>query len=273
MPASNRLSLLFSLLLLILLPLAMGSAMMSSLGKINLDAGYALLLIAAIVLGSLINIPLKRIVQDRPVWSHPLQIWGLDKTLPRWTIRRRETVLAVNVGGCMVPFAISLFLIAQLVRLGEDAVWGVTLATAITTFICYIAARPVAGVGIVMPGFRVPRCRSHVGAPARTRRSPACRFRRRHDRPPHWRGLLSHRRTDTQSARRRDGLHRRRRHLRWHPALGDPGRPARLTKSGQGLMSIRARSCSTRLLMPRAVFMSASPPDESPERALATPRA
>jgi len=156
MPASNRLSLLFSFLLLILLPLAMGSAMMSSLGKINLDAGYALLLIMAIVLGSLINIPLKRIVQDRPVWSHPLQIWGLDKTLPRWTIRRRETILAVNVGGCMVPFAISLFLIAQLVRLGEDAIWGVTLATAITTFICYIAARPVPGVGIVMPGFVSP---------------------------------------------------------------------------------------------------------------------
>lgn len=156
MPASNRLSLLFSLLLLILLPLAMGSAMMSSLGKINLDAGFALLLIAAIVLGSLINIPLKRIVQDQPVWSHPLQIWGLDKTLPRWTIRRRETVLAVNVGGCMVPFAISLFLIAQLVRQGEDAIWGVTQATAITTFICYIAARPVPGVGIVMPGFVSP---------------------------------------------------------------------------------------------------------------------
>jgi len=156
MPASNRLSLLFSLLLLILLPVAMGTAMISSLGKLNLDVGFALLLICAIVLGSLINIPLKRIVQDRPVWSHPLQIWGLDKTLPRWTIRRRETVLAVNVGGCMVPFAISLFLIAHLVRLGEDAIWGVTLATAITTFICYIAARPVQGVGIVMPGFVSP---------------------------------------------------------------------------------------------------------------------
>jgi uncharacterized membrane protein len=149
------------LLLLILLPLAMGSAMMSSLGKINLDAGYALLLIIAIVLGSLINIPLKRIIQDRPVWSHPLQIWGLDKTLPRWTIRRRETILAVNVGGCMVPLAISLFLIAQLVRLGEDAIWGVTMATAITTFICYLAARPVPGVGIVMPGFASPA----AGAP------------------------------------------------------------------------------------------------------------
>lgn len=156
MPASNRLSLLFSVVLMIVLPLAMGTAMVSSLGKLNLDIGFAVLLILSIVVGSLVNIPLKRTAQDRPVWSHSLQIWGLDKTLPRWTIRRRETILAVNVGGCMVPFGISLFLIAHLVRLGSDAVWGVTLATGITTIICFLAARPVAGVGIVMPGFVSP---------------------------------------------------------------------------------------------------------------------
>ena len=99
MPASNRLSLLISVILMIVLPLALGSAIMSSFAKLHLDAGQALLLIIAIVLGSLVNIPLKRIVQDQPVWSHPLQVWGLDKTLPRWTIRRRETILAVTVGG------------------------------------------------------------------------------------------------------------------------------------------------------------------------------
>lgn len=156
MPATNRLSLLFSVILMIVLPLALGSAMVSSLAKLHLDTGQALLLIIAIVLGSLLNIPLKRIVQDQPVWSHPLQVWGLDRTLPRWTIRRRETVLAVNVGGCLVPFLMSMFLLAHLIRAGEDAVWGVTVATGITTFICYIAARPVPGVGIVMPGFISP---------------------------------------------------------------------------------------------------------------------
>lgn len=156
MPASNRLSLLMSVVLLVLVPIALGQAMLSSLGKLHLSAEQALLLIMAIVGGSLVNIPVKRIVREQPVWSHPLQVWGLDRTLPRWTIRRRETIIAVNVGGCMVPLGISIFQIAWLTRMGPDALWGVAAATAVTTVICIVAARPVHGVGIVMPAFISP---------------------------------------------------------------------------------------------------------------------
>ena len=63
---------------------------------------------SGISVGSTINIPVKRIVREQPVWSHPMAIWGLDRTLPRWTIRRRETIIAVNVGGCMIPVLLML---------------------------------------------------------------------------------------------------------------------------------------------------------------------
>jgi uncharacterized membrane protein len=156
MPASNRLSLLLTFVLMIVLPVALGQAMLSSLAKLHLEPREAILLIIAIVLGSLINIPVKYIQRDQPVWSHPLQVWGLDGALPRWTTRSNHTIIAVNVGGCMVPLGICYFLLADLYRMGPQLMWDVGLATAFTTLICYIAARPLPGVGIVMPGFISP---------------------------------------------------------------------------------------------------------------------
>jgi uncharacterized membrane protein len=76
--------------------------------------------------------------------------------LPRWTTRSNHTIIAVNIGGCMVPLGISFFLLAWLARTGQDVMADVALATAITTVICYVAARPLPGVGIVMPGFISP---------------------------------------------------------------------------------------------------------------------
>lgn len=156
MPNSNRLSLLISFLLMLALPLALGQAMLTSLAKLHLTPNQAIMILIAIVVGGAVNIPLKRIVRDQPVWSHPLQIWGLDRSLPRWTIRRRETIIAVNVGGCMIPVLLMLVQLAYLIPMGPDVIWGVALASAINTFICYIAARPMQGVGIVMPGFVSP---------------------------------------------------------------------------------------------------------------------
>jgi uncharacterized membrane protein len=155
-PTSNRLSLLVSLVLLIVIPILLGQAMIASLTKLHLTPNQAFQIMIAIVLGGLVNIPIKRIVREQPVWSHPLAIFGIDRSLPRWTIRRRETIIAVNVGGCLVPLGIALFQLAYLSRMGADTMWAVTAAVAINTIVCYAAATPVQGVGIVMPGFVAP---------------------------------------------------------------------------------------------------------------------
>ncbi len=156
MPTSNRLSLVVSFILLIIIPILLGQAMISSLTKLHLSPSQAFQLMVAIVLGGLVNIPIKRLVREQPVWSHPLTVFGLDRSLPRWTIRRRETIIAVNVGGCLVPLGIAAFQLAYLSKLGPDALWAVAAAIAINTLVCYVAATPVQGVGIVMPGFVAP---------------------------------------------------------------------------------------------------------------------
>lgn len=156
MPTSNRMSLLVTLLMALALPLLLWPLFVQSLQKLHLSPDMALKLTIAIVLGGLINIPIKRIVHERPVWSHPLTIFGLDRAMPRWLIHRRETVLAVNVGGCIIPVGIAIYQLTHLAPLGEPALSAAALATAIVTFVSYMAATPVAGVGIVMPGFVAP---------------------------------------------------------------------------------------------------------------------
>lgn len=65
-------------------------------------------------------------------------------------------MIAVNVGGCLIPVGIAIYQIVHLWPLGEAALSAAALATAFVTFISFLAATPVAGVGIVMPGFIAP---------------------------------------------------------------------------------------------------------------------
>jgi uncharacterized membrane protein len=156
MPVSNRMSMLVTVLMVLALPLLLWPLFVTSLQKLHLSPQWALNLTIAIIIGGLINIPVKRIVRERPVWSHPLAVFALDSTIPGWLIHRRETVIAVNVGGCLIPVGIAIYQLTHLAPLGAEALWGAALATLIVTFVSYAVATPVAGVGIVMPGFVAP---------------------------------------------------------------------------------------------------------------------
>ena len=84
MPTSNRLSMFIGILMLVLFPFFFTQVALVSLQKLHLSSDTAFRLMLAIVFGGLINIPVKRFVQHRPVWSHPLAAYGLDKAMPRW---------------------------------------------------------------------------------------------------------------------------------------------------------------------------------------------
>jgi uncharacterized membrane protein len=156
MPTSNRLSMLVGFVMLILFPIVFGQVALAGLQKLHITPDWAFRLVLAIIIGGLINIPVKRIVKEKPVWSHPLSVFGLDKTMPRWMVQRSETIIAVNVGGCLIPVGIALYQLGFIAPLGREALSAVALAVAINTFVCYLAATPVPSVGIVMPGFVAP---------------------------------------------------------------------------------------------------------------------
>jgi hypothetical protein len=99
----------------------------------------------------------------------------------------RKTVVAVNVGGALIPSIVSLYLLWQFPDIAGVAIVGVTLVAIVP----HLTSRPVAGVGIV----------SRTSIPAR-----CCH--------------LYHFRCDTGSSNRkrlRFGLHQR---SAWHPCWG-----------------------------------------------------
>src|SRR6266403_4356028 len=101
MSAFPLLSLFAFLLLRLLLPMVFGALMATSLIKLHLSPEAALLLMMAIIIGGLVNIPVKRIAHERVVPVHPLAVFGLGGLWPAIQHERHETIIAINFGGCV----------------------------------------------------------------------------------------------------------------------------------------------------------------------------
>jgi len=107
-------------------------------------AMFSLLLLSW--LGSWVNIPIARMRAEEPmIEADVVRVFGQRYVIPRWS-QQRQTVLAVNVGGAVVPTLLSLYLLTQAL-----SPLRVVVATAAVILLTYQLARPVAGVGIVVP--------------------------------------------------------------------------------------------------------------------------
>jgi len=148
----TSLSLLLVLLLAFLLPLLFYQLMLSGLAKLNLSPGTALMLMIAIIVGGMINIPVKRISHGTAIDVHPLAVYGFSAMLPQLRRARRDTIIAVNVGGCVIPAGLALYELFHLLGIDQNLLTPVLLVSAANIALCYTVARPVPGIGIVMPG-------------------------------------------------------------------------------------------------------------------------
>lgn len=145
------LSLLAALLLIVLLPLLFAQLLAGSLAKLHVGGDVALLLVLGVFLGSFVNIPIKRIRQARTLEAHPLAVFGLTGLWPELRRVRSETVLAVNLGGCVIPVAVAIYEVFFLAASDPGLLGVAAAAAAVNTGVCYYLARPVAGLGIALP--------------------------------------------------------------------------------------------------------------------------
>ncbi len=149
-------SLLLAMLFLLLLPLFLVDLMQSALERLHLSPTAALLTVMGIFIGSLLNIPVYRIERDewQPVYvMGPLGLGLLSRQFQRV---RQETIIAVNVGGCVIPCLLVVWELQHVALWGTDAVLRTLAVTAVNVAVCYAVARPVPGIGIMMPGFVSP---------------------------------------------------------------------------------------------------------------------
>jgi len=120
------------------------------------NAGYAAISIVLVgsLVGSLINIPLYKVKAVVPLAHEESVRWfGLTYRVPRVSYEETYTQVAVNVGGAVIPTAMSVYLMAI------SSLYGVLLCLVgvlVVTIVTYLVARPVKGVGIVTPTFVAP---------------------------------------------------------------------------------------------------------------------
>jgi uncharacterized membrane protein len=62
----------------------------------------------------------------------------------------------LNVGGCLIPVGLVLYEIIQLAAFNPPALVAAAAGCVVNSLVCYIIARPVTGIGIVMPGVVSP---------------------------------------------------------------------------------------------------------------------
>ena len=99
MPMLIWLSLLSAYLLLALLPLFFAELMVETLGKLHLSRPSAVFIVLGIILGGLIDIPVRRIDRSGRFASNPLAAYGFLDIWPPFGRFTSETVIAVNLGG------------------------------------------------------------------------------------------------------------------------------------------------------------------------------
>ncbi|NPB08953.1 MAG: DUF1614 domain-containing protein [Thermodesulfobacteria bacterium] len=119
--------------------------------KLGLTGDQILFFLLGSLIGSHINIPIKKIEHGEEI--HPERVvnfFGIRYVVPE-VRERRVTIIAVNVGGCIIPVFISLYLMIK-----HGLFLSPLLATAVVSFVCYKLARPVPGIGIAIPMFIPP---------------------------------------------------------------------------------------------------------------------
>ena len=162
MPFSLR----FLFLLIIITIFGLGSlflgVIVSAFMKIGFSAEDALLILFLSLLGSGINIPLTTLKSDIPVVKdNYIKFFGISYRIPTRQIVRNETLLAINVGGAVIPVLISAYLLTQF----PSSLLLAGAGVAIVAIVTHSVARPIKGVGIATPAL-IPPLTSVLSSPA-----------------------------------------------------------------------------------------------------------
>jgi uncharacterized membrane protein len=125
---------------------------------LGLPPHIAFLALLASLLGSYLNIPLTRIESARTHQVEIVRSFGVRYRVPvRYATG--STVVAINVGGAIVPLAITAYVLIQ----WPSVILAAAIGTAIVTLIVHRFARPVPGMGIATPMLLPPIAAAIVG--------------------------------------------------------------------------------------------------------------
>ncbi len=115
--------------------------------RLGVGPGAALILLFGSLIGSYFNIPIA-VLPGKPVMSGQIvEFYGMRYVVPV-VVSWPGTVLAVNVGGAVIPTLMSIYLLIRY------QLWlKAAIAAAIIAIVIHSMATPVPGIGIAVPVF------------------------------------------------------------------------------------------------------------------------
>ncbi len=119
--------------------------------RLGISPLAALLLLLASLFGAYINIPIWQLPGETEVVGERFSdFFGFQYVVPT-EVDWPGTIIAINVGGAVIPIALSLYLLFR------NNIWlPAIIATAVVAAVCYSVAEPVRGAGIAIPLFIPP---------------------------------------------------------------------------------------------------------------------
>jgi uncharacterized membrane protein len=118
--------------------------------RMGIHPRYVLGVLLLSLLGSSVNIPVFELPPEQVVSDRVVDFYGVRYVVPEvqeWP----RTIIAVNVGGALIPAILSVYL---LIKNRLYVQWFV--AVAVVTVVVHLLAQPVHGVGISVPVFIPP---------------------------------------------------------------------------------------------------------------------
>src|SRR5256884_1052630 len=134
--------------------------------KVGVRPRYAFAVMLLSLLGSHVNIPLYSIPGQRVLHPHEVSMFGRTYIVPD-AVEAGATVVALNVGGALIPILVSIYLVARTRLYGRMAIGVAIVATVVHSL-----AQIVPGVGIAVPMFVPPLVAAGVALLVAFRRAP-----------------------------------------------------------------------------------------------------
>jgi uncharacterized membrane protein len=141
--------LVFFVVAIILLPFLLLGVIGEAFLRLGLSPSLVFWLLILSLLGSMVNIPIYRFESQEDYGDQIISYFGMRVRVPRQLTH--QTVLAINVGGALIPLGICGYLLTK-ISFGLSLPVLVVLVTLVVNRL----ARPVKGLGIAVPGFIPP---------------------------------------------------------------------------------------------------------------------
>ena len=118
--------------------------------RLGVPREYVFSLLALSLVGSYVNVPLWELPEERVVAARTVRSFGVHYVVPVVN-ERPGTVVAINVGGAIVPALLSIYLVVKM-GIYLKALLGIAAVAAVV----HRVARPVPGLGIGVPALLPP---------------------------------------------------------------------------------------------------------------------